>query len=50
MKINTIKNIALGLFLASAALVGCKEEIDPAANAVQTESPSAKKYRGFKVF
>lgn len=40
MKINTIKNIALGLFLASAALVGCKEEIDPAANAVQTESPS----------
>ena len=40
MKINTIKNIALGLFLASAALVGCKEEIDPAANAVATESPS----------
>ena len=40
MKINTIKNIALGLFLASAALVGCKEEIDPAANAVQTESPT----------
>ena len=40
MKINTIKNIALGLFLASAALVGCKEEIDPAANAVMTESPS----------
>lgn len=40
MKINTIKNIALGLFLASVALVGCKEEIDPAANAVQTESPT----------
>ena len=40
MKINTIKNIALGLFLASAALVGCKEEIDPAAYAVATESPS----------
>lgn len=40
MKINTIKNIALGLFLASVALVGCKEEIDPAANAVATESPS----------
>ena len=40
MKINTIKNIALGLFLASVALVSCKEEIDPAANAVATESPS----------
>ena len=40
MKINTIKNIALGLFLASVALVSCKEEIDPAANAVMTESPS----------
>lgn len=40
MKINTIKNIALGLFLATATLVGCKEEIDPAANAVATESPS----------
>ena len=40
MKINTIKNIALGLFLSAAVLTGCKKEIDPAANAVQTESPS----------
>lgn len=39
--ITKIKNIALGLFLASVALVGCKEELDPAANAVQTEYPTA---------
>lgn len=39
--ITKIKNIALGLFLASMAFVGCKEEIDPAANAVQTEFPTA---------
>ena len=38
--INNIKNIALGLFLASAVFAGCKEEIDPAAKAVQTETPS----------
>jgi hypothetical protein len=40
MKFDNIKKFALGLFLASAVMVGCKEEIDPAANAVQTKDPS----------
>lgn len=37
---NDIKKLALGLFLASAVAVSCQEEVDPAANAVQTEVPS----------
>lgn len=37
---NDIKKFALGLFLSSAVIVGCQEEVDPAANAVMTESPT----------
>lgn len=40
MKFENIKKFAFGLFLSSAILVGCKQEIDPAANAVQTKDPS----------
>ena len=37
---NDIKKLALGLFLTLAVAVGCQEEVDPAANAVQTEMPT----------
>lgn len=40
MKINNLKNIALGLLLAPLAFVGCVEEqTDPAATAVATSEP-----------
>ena len=38
MKYNNIKKFALGLFFSAAIFAGCQEEIDPAANAVMTES------------